>query len=188
MKEYMRVFSMIRLRKKILKEIVALSIFSFLAGICIALLLKNSFMIVKQYTEAFSYQINNLHPDKNKILISVLGNRIVILSIVYICSYFFKGRYFPFILSGLFFFFYGIYFFINCLAIGVKCLLTSLLFFVPQWLFYVLGCAVCIYYNNVSEKISIVLKLIRSFIPFLFIIIGSIIETYVTLPMVIKIF
>lgn len=179
---------MVRFRGKHFKELLALSVFSLLAGICISLIFKNSFIVVKEYAQAFSFQINNLQPDKNKIIISVLGNRIAILTIVYVCSYFFKGRYFTYILSCLFFFLYGVYFLLNCLALGIKGILTGFVFFVPQWLFYILAYGICIYYNTKRGKNSPLIKITKICIPFLLIMIGSIIETYVTLPMLMKIF
>lgn len=181
-------FFMSVIKRKNFKEIIALSLFCMLLGIFTAMLFKNNFLIVREYKDVFSYQVKNLQIDKSKIFLSVLCNRIVAIVFIYISSGLIKSKYYAYILSCLFFYLYGIYFFLNCLALGLKGFLTGMVLCIPQWFIYILACVICVYYNNSFGKNYLVMKIIRFSFPVLLIIMGALVETYVTLPLVLKIF
>lgn len=174
--------------KRVRRELPAIIMFSFLIGVCIVLLFNNKFSDIENYAEIFKSQVKNIDLSETKILFSVFCNRIAILCFVFLCSYFFKGKYCLYVLSSIFFFIYGIYLAMNCMALSFKGVLTGFILFIPQWLFYIFSFLICIHQNlNIRSSIKF-LNIFQRIIPFILIIMGVIIETYVTLPIILKVF
>lgn len=181
-------FFMANFKKLFSREIPAISIFCFLIGVLIVIILRTSFSSIVNYVDVFAHQIKDLQISEHRVLLTVLCNRLLILLFVFAGSYFYKGKYSIYILAALFFLLYGIFLALNCLALGIKGILTGFLLIIPQWICYLLGFALCIYQNFKITNNRRGIKIVGKILPFILIFLGSIIESYVTQPLVFKFF
>ena len=133
---------------KIKREIIPISLFCFLFGIFVIILMYKNICVIKDYVEIFKSQIKIVSINKDRLLVAVLSNRIVLYICVFLYSCLYKGRYNAHVLSAVFFFFYGMYLAMNCVAIGIKGIVPGFLLFIPQWLFYMSAFYMCINQNK----------------------------------------
>lgn len=173
------------IRKGVKSELLAVSIFSFLTGICLALIFSKSLSYIKDYVEIFSYQLDNVDLDYEKIFISVIINRLIILVFIFFCSNFYHGKYCLHVFASVFFMLYGLFLVLNVVALGLKGMVTGFLLLIPHWTIYLLGFVVCIKTNRINNRrlIDYIVKIS----PIILILLGAILETYVTQPLIFKI-
>lgn len=180
-------FFMYDVRRRISREIPAIIIFCFLIGILFVIILRQNFSSITEYVEIFTYQLQEFNVSDISVFICILVNRLSIMMFVFAYSYFYRGKYCLHLFFAIFFIAYGMFLALNCLALGIKGLLTGFLFVVPQWLFYLIGFFLCIYKNMSVRSNRKVYNIIAIFMPFILILIGAIIECYVTHPLILKI-
>ena len=166
----------------------AVGIFAFLLGICIALFfLKADITELKQYIEVIKYQIQTGNLAAEKIFLYILRKRLYLFIIIIFVSRMFSSRYLAVILTGIFFFAYGIFACGNILVFGFSGFLTGIFLMIPQWTVYLAIFYLCIRETakRKNRNSMVHLVLLMTFAGLL--ILGSLLESYVTLPLVEKI-
>lgn len=173
---------------KIKREIIPISLFCFLIGIFVIILMYKNICVIKNYVDIFKSQLKMVQINKTRLFVAVFSNRIGLYICVFLYSCLYKGRYNAHVLSAVFFFFYGMYLAMNCVAIGIKGIVPGFLLFIPQWLFYMSAFYMCINQNKTLRQNFNALNVLRRIIPVLLVLAGVLLETYVTQSLIFKLF
>lgn len=169
------------------RDIHAICIFCFLVGACITLFLfKKDLTEMKKYVDILGSQISTMEISKERMFLYVLWNRIILFIGVFLVSKILRHRYLIHIFWGCVSLIFGIFLFVNLLILGVKGVLSGVIFILPQWAIYLLCFSTCIKESlkNRSMKSMSMLLIVLSLVGLL--VLAALLETYVTLPLILK--
>jgi len=177
------------LKSKSVGEFVGVCIFGFLLGIVVSLVLfckdVNS---IKEYVDMMDFQLDTISVSKSRIFIYVLFNRSALFLILFLVSILLRNRFISLYFLGGTFVLYGIFLYVNIIIFGVKGVISGFFLIIPQWVLYITSYLNLISINNGYKRIAVASHVIKELLCLLGVILGTLIESYVTLPLFIKIF
>lgn len=167
---------------------IAICIFMFLLGIILSIVIfRNDIDELKAYAEVFGFQLKTIDISKERLFLYIFCNRMWQLVYVIALGLVIKNRYLCKVFFGFFFLLYGSYVSISVFALGIKGIACSVLLLLPQLSIYLFSYYFCLKKGVNLEKRKVHAKILFITMLIFMLLAGTIIESFVTMPFMIKI-